>query len=104
MTTLACRHILSAARGEEIHDIIGDVRGKGLLIGVELVKDRVSKKPATEKASVVVEECLKKGLLIGAIGTYGQVLRLTPPLILTVEEADIAVDILHESLKKNNKL
>ena len=86
----------------EIHIEIGDVRGKGLLIGVELVKDHSNKEPATEKAATIVEECLKSGLLIGAIGTYKQVLRLTPPLTLSIEEADNAVDILHKSLKKTS--
>jgi 4-aminobutyrate aminotransferase len=85
---------------EETHEIIGDVRGKGLLIGIELVKDPSTKEPATEKTETIVKECLKNGLMIGAIGTYKQVLRITPPLILSIEEADIAVDILHESMKK----
>jgi 4-aminobutyrate aminotransferase len=85
---------------KDSHDLIGNVRGKGLLIGVELVKDRKSKEPATKKATIVVEKCLKKGLLIGAIGNYGQVLRLTPPLIISKEEAEIAVDIIHKSLKE----
>lgn len=86
----------------DLHDVIGDVRGKGLLVGVELVKDHSTKEPASEKAEIVVNECLKRGLMIGAIGTYRQVLRLTPPLILSKEEADIAVDIIHDSLTKTS--
>lgn len=84
----------------EEHKLIGDVRGKGLLIGIELVKDRESKKPAMEDSKRVVLEAFKRGLLIGCIGTYKQVIRLTPPLILSIEESDKAIDILDESIKE----
>jgi 4-aminobutyrate aminotransferase len=83
--------------------IIGDVRGVGLMIGVELVKDRDIKIPAAEEAAIVVEESLKRGLMIGAVGTYRQVIRLTPPLILSREEADISVEIIRDSLKEAEK-
>ena len=80
--------------------IIGEVRGKGLLIGIELVNDKDKKSPAAKEAILVVEEAMKRGLLIGAIGTYGQTLRITPPLILSEEEADASVEILRDSLRE----
>ena len=73
----------------ERHPIIGDIRGMGLLIGVELVKNQEDKEPVDQKAAIVVDEALKRGLMIGAIGTYNQTLRLTPPLILSREEANL---------------
>jgi 4-aminobutyrate aminotransferase-like enzyme len=102
-SSIVGQHLMNRLKElQEKHESIGDVRGKGLLIGVELVKDPSTKEPATEKAETIVEECLKSGLLIGAIGTYKQVLRITPPLTLSIEEANIAVDILHESMKKTS--
>jgi len=84
----------------ERHPLIGDIRGRGLLIGVELIKNQEDMEPAAQEAAIVVDEALKRGLMIGAIGTYKQTLRLTPPLILSREEADLAVDIIDESLKE----
>ncbi len=84
----------------EKHPLIGDVRGKGLLIGIELIKNQVDREPAAHEAAFIVDEALKSGLMIGVVGTYKQTLRLTPPLIISKEEADIAVDIIDESLKK----
>lgn len=84
----------------ERHPLIGDIRGKGLLISVELIKNQEDKELAAQEAAIVVDEALKRGLMIGAIGTYKQTLRLTPPIILSREEADLAVDIIDESLKE----
>ncbi len=80
-------------------DLVGDVRGKGLLICLELVKDRITKEPATEEARKVCSESLRRGLLVGNVGTYGQVVRITPPLIVTEEEAETVSSILYDSLK-----
>jgi 4-aminobutyrate aminotransferase len=82
------------------YDIIGDVRGKGLLIGIELVTNQKDKKPATKEATKIVKKALKKGLLVTNVGTYKQVLRLTPPLIITNEESNRALDILDETIKE----
>jgi len=83
--------------------LIGDVRGMGLMIGVELVKDRETKIPAAEEAAIVVGESLKRGLMIGVVGTYSQVLRFTPPLILSRKEADISLGIIRDSLREAEK-
>lgn len=84
---------------KEKFDIIGDVRGKGLFIGLELVEDPISRKPVTESfAANVVTQCMKKGLLISrtfrSLGDYNNTLSLFPPFIITEEEADEMLDIL----------
>ena len=78
------------------HPAIGDVRGRGLLIGIDLVNDRESKEPAEDLAEDVFYRCLDKGLSFKI--TMGHVLTLTPPLILTPDEMDHALTIIDESL------
>lgn len=81
------------------HDLIGDVRGKGLMIGLELVKDRKSKELAVEESSKVREEMRKRGILVGKGGISRSVLRIQPPLIITEEQAQKVVDALDASLQ-----
>ncbi len=78
--------------------LIGDVRGKGLMIGVELVKDPVTKEKAIEERNRVIQACFEKGLLI--LGCGENVFRLIPPLIIAKKEADTALTILEEVLKE----
>ncbi len=78
--------------------LIGDVRGMGLMLGVELVRDRQSKEPATTETADVHELCKDRGLLVGKGGLYGNVLRIKPPMCLTVDDADFLVDCLDEVL------
>ncbi|MCL5035952.1 MAG: aspartate aminotransferase family protein [Chloroflexi bacterium] len=80
------------------HEIIGDVRGMGLMLGVELVKDRDTKAPAKEEMVKVMDRCKDKGLLIGKGGLDGNVIRIKPPLVITRENCDTAIDILDEVL------
>lgn len=80
------------------HELIGDVRGKGLMIGVELVKDRVTKERASKERNEIVQKCFEKGLLI--LGCGSNTIRLCPPLIITREEADKALSIFKEVLCK----
>jgi 4-aminobutyrate aminotransferase len=77
--------------------LIGDVRGKGLMIGIELVKDLQSKEKAVEERSQVIQACFQKGLLI--LGCGENVIRFCPPLIITQREADTALTILEEVFK-----
>ena len=84
------------AEMKQRHAAIGNVRGRGLLIGVELVKDRDSKEPADDLAEEVFYRCLDKGLAFKI--TMGNVLTLTPPLILTQAEMDQALDIVEQSI------
>ncbi len=80
--------------------LIGDVRGRGLMIGVELVKDPVTKEKAVAERSKIIQGCFEKGLLI--LGCGENVIRLIPPLIITKKDADTALTILEEVLKKTN--
>ncbi len=80
------------------HPVIGDVRGLGLLIGVELVVDPQSKEPATELAVALHEETKNRGLLIGRGGIHGNVLRIKPPMCITREDIDFLTDCLDASL------
>ena len=76
------------------HDVIGDVRGLGLMLGIELVKDRGTKEPAKEACMRVFETCRDLGLLIGKGGLHGNVLRIKPPMCLTEADADFMLDVL----------
>jgi len=69
------------------HSIIGDVRGAGLFIGVELVKDRITKEPATELIKLVVEKMKDKGFLMGVDGPYNNVFKIKPPIIFSMDNA-----------------
>ena len=78
------------------HRIIGDVRGRGLMIGIELVRDRQTKERATTERNALVQECFRRGLLV--LGAGRNAVRLSPPLVLTTQQADTAVAILDEAL------
>jgi 4-aminobutyrate aminotransferase len=78
------------------HDCIGDVRGMGLMIGVEFVEDRTSNKPAPELRDRVEVACFERGLVILGAGT--NTIRWSPPLILTKENVDVAVEIFDEAI------
>ncbi|MBX7123630.1 MAG: aminotransferase class III-fold pyridoxal phosphate-dependent enzyme [Opitutaceae bacterium] len=80
------------------HPIIGDVRGLGLLLGVELVNDRETKEPAKEACVEVFEKARELGLLIGKGGLWGNTLRITPPMCITRADADFLVAVLDEAL------
>ena len=76
-------------------EIIGDIRGRGLLLGIEFVTDRVSRDPAPEAATAVAEACRQRGLLIQVVS--GNVWRIAPPLTVSNEEIDRAVSITREA-------
>jgi alanine-glyoxylate transaminase/(R)-3-amino-2-methylpropionate-pyruvate transaminase len=80
------------------HSIIGDVRGRGLLLGVELVKDRASKEPARAECARVLGTCRDLGLLLGKGGLWGQTIRLAPPMCLTQADAEFLLDVLDAAL------
>jgi 4-aminobutyrate aminotransferase / (S)-3-amino-2-methylpropionate transaminase / 5-aminovalerate transaminase len=99
----------SARRGEELstrlrsmqdkHAMIGDVRGKGLMIGVELVRDRKSKEPADREAKQVRAALREQGVLVGVGGVYGNVVRFQPPLSMTASECEQAATAFESVLK-----
>ncbi len=79
---------------EDRYEAVGEVRGKGLILGVELVKDGGSKEPNPEGAAAVMETCKERGLLVGRGGFYGNVLRIAPPLVITEDDVARAVETL----------
>ncbi len=80
------------------HKLIGDVRGLGLMIGMELVRDRQTKEAASTERDEIVQLCFRRGLLL--LGCGASTLRFCPPLVITKEQADTAVQILDDVLKK----
>lgn len=78
------------------HRLIGDVRGVGLMIGVEFVRDRVTKEKASEETEAIVQRAFQKGLLL--LGCGENIIRLAPPLVVDKEDADTALGILDEVL------
>jgi 4-aminobutyrate aminotransferase len=79
------------------HRIVGDVRGRGLMIGVEMVKDKKTKEYAPELRDRVVELAFERGILF--LGCGPSTVRISPPLVVTKEEADAAIDVLEESIE-----
>ena len=79
--------------------IIGDVRGRGVLLGVELVTDRIHKTPANKEAEAVASYCLEKGLIFQVRGSHGRlnVLRFVPPMVTSDAEIDRALSIVHDA-------
>jgi alanine-glyoxylate transaminase/(R)-3-amino-2-methylpropionate-pyruvate transaminase len=86
------------ARLAERHTLIGDIRGLGLMLGIELVKDRTTKEPAREACAAVFEASKDLGLLIGKGGLWGNTLRIKPPMIYSEADADLMLAILDEAL------
>ncbi|KAJ8647719.1 hypothetical protein MRB53_000742 [Persea americana] len=82
------------------HEIIGDVRGRGLMIGVELVTDRELKTPAKAETMHVMDQMKEMGVLIGKGGFFGNVFRITPPLCFNKEDADFLVDVMDCTMSK----
>ncbi len=78
------------------HSIIGDVRGKGLMIGIELVKDRVTKEPHTEAQHQVELECFQRGLI--TLGCGQSTIRLSPPLVIDKDQCDFAIKTIDEAI------
>jgi 4-aminobutyrate aminotransferase len=90
-------HILRRiSRWVESHPMVGDVRGLGLMIGVEIVKDKKTKEEAHDERDRIVELAFERGILL--LGAGASSIRLAPPLIVTKEQADIALDVLEECI------
>jgi 4-aminobutyrate aminotransferase len=90
-------HMMDGLRAlQDAHPIIGDVRGRGLMIGVELVRDRRTKERAVEERNAVVQAMFRRGVLL--LGAGKNAIRFAPPLVLTREQADIVLRLFDESL------
>jgi 4-aminobutyrate aminotransferase len=78
------------------HKLVGDVRGRGLMVGVELVKDKKTKEHASEERDRVVELAFDRGVLF--LGCGPSTVRISPGLVVSKEEAEVAVDVLEEAI------
>jgi len=85
---------------QQKHELIGEARGLGLMVGVELVKDRKLKTPASREAAKVRELALGKGVLLGHGGVKGNTLRIQPPLVISEEQLDRTVQVFDTCLKE----
>jgi 4-aminobutyrate aminotransferase len=93
------RHLMAQLeRLKQKHALIGDVRGRGLAIGVELVQDQAGKLPAKTETALTVFRAFELGLVIYYVGVNSNVLEFTPPLTLTIAEADAGVQLLDQAL------
>lgn len=81
------------------YSIIGDYRGRGLMVGVDLVKDRSTKEPAFDEAARVAETAREKGLIVGRGGVFGNILRINPPLCIERHDIEFLAEVLDDSLK-----
>src|SRR6185437_2284599 len=95
------KHFLSAlALMKERHDLVGDVRGSGLFLGVELVRDRRTLEPATAEAAAVVNRMRELGVLTGTDGPHHNVIKIRGPMPLTIDDADVVADTLARALSE----
>ncbi len=83
----------------EKHELIGDVRGKGLFLAVDLVRDRETREPAAEEAAEIIEHMRESGVLVALIGEKRNALKFRPPLVFTTEHAEIALAALDDALE-----
>ncbi|MBS3994978.1 MAG: 4-aminobutyrate--2-oxoglutarate transaminase [Alkaliphilus sp.] len=87
---------------KEKHDIIGDIRGLGAMIAIELVKDRETKESAKDETNKIIAECYKNGLVILSAGVRGNVIRFLMPLVVTDKQLEIGLDILEKAIEMVN--
>lgn len=85
---------------QEKYEVVGDVRGIGCMIGIEFVKDKVTKEPNAEIVNAIVNEATQHGLLLENAGTYGNVIRFLAPLVITDEQLDAGLQIYENAIKK----
>lgn len=84
----------------EKYTIIGDVRGLGPMIGLELVKNRKTKEPASDETKGIIAMCREQGLLLISCGMYGNVIRILAPLVITDDQLDEGLTILEKSIQQ----
>jgi alanine-glyoxylate transaminase/(R)-3-amino-2-methylpropionate-pyruvate transaminase len=97
---VGARFVDGLERLQRVHPLIGDVRGMGLMLGVELVRDRDTKMPAKEETLDVLEAAREMGVLLGKGGLDGNVLRIKPPMCITAADVDFALDVLEHALAR----
>jgi 4-aminobutyrate aminotransferase-like enzyme len=87
------------ASGQEL---IGDIRGIGLNVAIELVTNKKTKKPAVDETKQILNETFKRGLLLTQTGSHGHILRMSPPLTISEDTLFRALEILNDAFKKTN--
>uniref|UniRef100_A0A8C9BDJ8 Alanine--glyoxylate aminotransferase 2, mitochondrial n=1 Tax=Phocoena sinus TaxID=42100 RepID=A0A8C9BDJ8_PHOSS len=91
--------LLKFAKLRDEFEIVGDVRGKGLMIGIEMVKDKTSRQPLPrEEVNQIHQDCKRMGLLIGRGGTFSQTFRIAPSMCITKPEVDFAVEVFRSAV------
>jgi 4-aminobutyrate aminotransferase-like enzyme len=88
---------------EKNSKIIGEVRGKGLMIGIELVEDKKTKKPLTEGTARIHRKCFERGVLMWKCGHWSNVLKCMPPLVITKELAEKALTVFEDVLNEEER-
>ena len=83
---------------QQEHELIGDVRGMGPMLALELVKDRETKEPAADEAKALVKFCYEKGLILLSCGNFGNVIRTLMPLVITDEQLEKGMAIINDGL------
>jgi 4-aminobutyrate aminotransferase len=78
--------------------LVGDVRGRGLMIGVDIVKDKTTKEYAAAERDLIIEKAFEHGVLL--LGCGPSTIRICPPLVVTKEEADVALDVLENCVRE----
>jgi 4-aminobutyrate aminotransferase len=97
---LGARMVARLAEATADHPRVGEVRGRGMMIGVEMVRDRRTREPAVELAGRMMVEGLRHGVILLGGGIHGSVLSLSPPFVLTEEQADAALGVVEEILRE----
>ena len=87
----------------EKYPLIGEVRGKGLMQGIEMVANRKTREPASDAANLLLEKAREGGLLLGKGGLYSNVIRIAPPLTAKKEDVDAALEMLDDAMDQVHK-
>jgi alanine-glyoxylate transaminase/(R)-3-amino-2-methylpropionate-pyruvate transaminase len=85
---------------KDTYNVVGDVRGKGLMVGVEIVKDRTTKEPAAVEAAKIAELAKDNGIIFGVGGVFGNILRINPPICAVEDDMKFIADVLNDSCSR----
>lgn len=89
---------------KEEFKLIGDIRGKGLFLGIELIKDHETLEPAPKEAKILIDKLLNRGILLSIDGPHKNVIKIKPPLVITEKDVEFTIDALRESLEEVDNL
>ena len=100
-TELGARFVEGLRELQEQYPVIGDVRGRGLFLGVELVRDRKTQEPATGEAASIVNDMRERNVLLSTDGPHHNVIKIKPPMVLSKGDVDMTLHLLNESLNQS---